>query len=204
MAAPTARAWRSRRVSSCARGEAEAIYDHYTPGADDYTALVAQLHEARIEVLYIGGYGPDAGLILRTARERGDDLQLVGGDALGMAEFWTVAGKDGEGAIYSGRSQTASRHEATALLERFRARGLGTQSSDLGPYAAVQVWAQAVARVGTLDLAPVVRALRRGRFDSVLGRLAFDRKGDLKGAAWRWKVWTDGVSVPIDLVAATQ
>ncbi len=95
-----------------AAGVVEAIYDIYTPGADDYSALAARLQAARIEVLYLGGYGPDAARILRALRARGADLQLVGGDGLGMDEFWTIAGKDGEG--------TAVQHPAE---RRERARG---------------------------------------------------------------------------------
>jgi hypothetical protein len=28
--------------------------------------------------------------------------------------------------------------------------------------------------------------------------VAFDDKGDLLGAAWQWKVWTDGGYVPLE------
>ena len=181
-----------------ARGEKEVIYDLYTPAAKDYTDLLARLRHARIDVLYIGGYGPDAGLMLRTARERGNDLQLIGGDGLGMDGFWSVAGEFGEYAIFSERPDVRDRPDAVAVLKRFRSRGLGTRVGGLGAYAAVQVWAQAAERTGTLELASVARTLRRGRFDTVLGRLAFDRKGDLKGAAWQWKVWTDGDYVPLN------
>jgi branched-chain amino acid transport system substrate-binding protein len=181
-----------------ARGEKEVIYDLYTPAAEDYTDLLARLRHARIDVLYIGGYGPDAALMLRTARERGDDLQLIGGDGLGMDGFWSVAGEFGEYTIFSERPDVRDRPDAAALLERFRDRGLDTRVGGLGAYAAVQVWAQAAERAGTLELASVARTLRRGRFDTVLGPLAFDRKGDLKGAAWQWKVWTDGDYIPLE------
>ena len=38
--------------------------------------------------------------------QRGDDVQLVGGHALGMPEFWTIAGKAGAGTIFTGRRDT--------------------------------------------------------------------------------------------------
>jgi branched-chain amino acid transport system substrate-binding protein len=181
-----------------ARGAREVLYDRYTPAAADYTRLLRRLQEARIDVLYIGGYGPDAGLIVRTARKRGDDLQLIGGDGLDMDGFWSVAGASGERTIFSGRPDVRNRPDAAAVLERFRRRGLGTRTAGLGAYAAVQVWAQAVERAGTLELAPVARAMRRSSFGTVLGRVAFDGKGDLEGAAWQWKVWTDGAYVPLE------
>ena len=39
--------------------------------------------------------------------------------------------------------------------------------------------------------------LRRGRFTSVLGRVAFDEKGDLRGAGWQMQVWSDGDYRPL-------
>jgi hypothetical protein len=39
--------------------------------------------------------------------------------------------------------------------------------------------------------------LRRGRFDTVLGRVAFDDNGDLEGASWQWQQWTDGTYVTL-------
>ena len=53
-------------------------------------------------------------------------------------------------------------------------------------------------RARTFEPASVALMLRRGRFDTVLGRVAFDGKGDLEGAAWQWKVWTDGAYVPLE------
>ncbi len=184
-----------------ADGVVEAIYDGYTPGAPDYAALAARLQAAGIEVLYLGGYGPDAARILRALRARGDDLQLVGGDGLGMDEFWTLAGRDGTGTLFSTRPNAKGLPAADDLLARFRARGLTKSSSGLGWYAAVQVWAEAVERAGAPELAAVVRMLHRGRFDTVLGRVAFDPKGDLEGATWQWQVWADGSYRPLDALA---
>ena len=179
------------------KGVTPAIYDLYTPGESDYSALAARLQAAGIEVLYLGGYGPDAARIGRALRARGDNLQLVGGDGLGMDEFWTIAGADGAGTLFSTRPRPAGLPAATELLDRLQSQGPGTRGAGLGWYAAVQVWAEAVQRAGTLDIAAVIKMLRRGRFDTVLGRVAFDDNGDLKGASWQWQQWTDGTYVPL-------
>lgn len=185
-----------------ARGGQEALYDLYTPNKNDYAGLVARLEGLGVDVLYVGGYAPDAARILRTVRERGGDLQLIGGDGLGMDEFWRVSGWMGEGTIFSGRPDVRARPESAVMLERFQTRGLGTRLNSFAAYAAVQVWAQAVERAGSLELAAVTEKLRRGRFDTVLGRVSFDYKGDLKDAAWRWNVWTNGEYVPLEQFSA--
>jgi branched-chain amino acid transport system substrate-binding protein len=179
------------------RGVEEAIYDVYRPNERDYGALAARLQSEGIAALYVGGYGPDAARILRAVRARGSGLQLVSGDALGMDEFWTIAGRAGTGAVFSSDRNPASLPEATEVLAGFRARGLSPHSGGLSSYAAVQVWAQAVERAGTAELRAVANMLRRGRFDTILGPVAFDSKGDLEDGAWQWQVWTDGSYRPM-------
>jgi branched-chain amino acid transport system substrate-binding protein len=189
---------REARKQLRARGKTEVMYVLYKPHASDYADLLARLRQAQIDVLYVGGYGPDAGLILRTARELGDDLQLIGGDGISMDGFWSIAGDLGERTIFSDRPEARHRPDAAALIERFQGRGLGTRMGGLEAYATMQVWAQAVERAGTFESAAVERMLRRGRFETVLGRVTFDHKGDLEGAVWQWKAWTGGDYVPLD------
>jgi branched-chain amino acid transport system substrate-binding protein len=193
---------REARKELRARGKSEAVYALYTPHASDYGDLLARLRQAQVDVLYVGGYGPDAALILRTARDLGDDLQLIGGDGISMDGFWSIAGDLGERTIFSDRPEVRDRPDAAALIERFQSRGLGARMGGIEAYATIQVWAQAVERAGTFESAAVERMLRRGRFESVLGRVAFDPKGDLKRAVWQWKVWTGGDYVPLDGLAS--
>lgn len=186
------------------RGVQETVYGAYEPGSKDYATLIARLQSAGIDVLYVGGYGPDAGLILRTARERGDDLQMIGPDGLGMDEFWRAAGSAGNGTIFSRSRDGGGSLTAAAILAKFEELGLGPNVGGLGSYAAVQVWAQAAERAGSAEPAAVARMLRRGRFDSLLGKVSFDDKGDLEGAVWQWYVWRNGRTVPLDHLLASQ
>jgi len=178
-------------------GVKDAIYDAYRPNQEDYGKLAARLKEAGIAALYIGGYGPDAARILRAVRARASGLQLVSGDALGMDEFWTIAGRAGTGAVFSRLGNPATLPEAAEVLAGFRARGLSPRSGGLSTYAAVQVWAQAVERAGSVELRAVAKMLRRGRFDTILGPVAFDDKGDLTEGAWQWQIWLGGNYQPL-------
>ena len=180
-----------------AHGVREALYARYPPGELDHTALAVRLESAGIEALYIGGYGPDAARILRAVRARGDGLQLVGGDGLGMEEFWSVAGRVGEGTLFSARPSPLALPAAAGLLAEFRLRGLGMRSGGIAAYAAVEVWSQAVERAGSVKSPAVADMLRRGRFESVLGPVAFDDKGDLTGASWQWQRWSGGSALPL-------
>jgi branched-chain amino acid transport system substrate-binding protein len=178
-------------------GVEETLFARYLPGADDQDALVDRLIRERIDVVYIGGYGPDAALILKTARERGADLQMIGGDALAMDEFRSIAGEAGDGTIFSRPAMRDRVAGAGRLLDAFKERGLGERPGGLGVYAAVEAWAAAVERAGTGETQRVAQMLRRGRFDTVLGRVSFDVKGDLEEAVWSWHIWWDGDYEPV-------
>ena len=52
---------------------------------------------------------------------------------------------------------------------------------------------------GSLDPEAVSTALHSHEFDTVLGRIRFDEKGDVLPAGFEWFVWTDGEFVPKDL-----
>jgi branched-chain amino acid transport system substrate-binding protein len=65
-------------------------------------------------------------------------------------------------------------------------------------YAVVQVWTQAVEQAGTFASGAVAEALRTLQFDTVLGRLGFDPKGDVTGHyTCVWYAWKGGEFAPV-------
>jgi branched-chain amino acid transport system substrate-binding protein len=84
-------------------------------------------------------------------------------------------------------------------VAKFRAQGYEPEGFTLYGYAVVQVWAQAVERAGRFEADAVAEALRRNEFDTVLGRLGFDDKGDVTGiSSFIWYVWSDSGYHPAD------
>ena len=162
-------------------GVKEAHFGQIMPGQTEYAETVSALEAAGIEVLFYGGYTAEAALIARHAHERGYDLQLVGSDNLNSEYFQRVAGPGAEGVRFVSMADPR-RHEAAApVVAKFRAEGYEPEGFTLYGYAVVQVWAQAVQLAGTFDAGAVADALRRNQFDTVLGRLGFDDKGDVTG-----------------------
>jgi len=47
------------------------MYEAITAGEKDYSALVSKLKRSNIDVLYLGGYHTEAGLIIRQMRNQG-------------------------------------------------------------------------------------------------------------------------------------
>ena len=53
--------------------EPAMLYEAYTAGEKDYTALVSLLKEHEIDLLYVGGYHTEAGLMARQMKDQGVD-----------------------------------------------------------------------------------------------------------------------------------
>jgi branched-chain amino acid transport system substrate-binding protein len=61
-----------------------------------------------------------------------------------------------------------------------------------------QVWAQAAEKAGSLELQAMIAALRQHQFDTVLGPIDFDDKGDLTVQNPVWWVWRGGTYMPLE------
>ena len=174
------------------RGVKAAMYEEYKYGEKDYSVLVTKMRDAGIAVAYVGGYVTEAALILRQARDQGYGLELVSGDALTDNEFWLITGPAGEGTVFTFGPDPRRNPEAASVVARFRAGKYEPEGYTLYAYAGIQAWAQAVAKAGSLDTAKVTEALRSHQFETVLGKIGFDKKGDLTSPAWVWYVWKQG------------
>lgn len=180
------------------RGVTEAVYQSYTPGKDDYSVEVAALHTADIAVLYLGGYHTEAALMVRAARDRAYPVQLISGDDTATEAFGIIAGPAAEGTLFTFVADPRRNTEAAEVVERFRAENFEPDSWTLHSYGAAEIWAQAVTKANSLDLQAVIAALREDQFDTVLGQIDFDEKGDLTVQSWVWYVWKSGEYVPVE------
>ncbi len=112
-----------------AAGKKADLYEAYTAGEQDYTALVTKLKEAGIGVVYVGGYHTEAGLIKRQMVEAGMDAVLMSGDALVTDEYWEITGDAGAGTLMTFSPDPRMAPGAAELVEdvprrRHRAGGL--------------------------------------------------------------------------------
>ncbi len=176
-----------------AAGKQEILYTAYTAGESDYNALVSRLKQERIEVIYLGGYYREAGLIIRQAKEQGLNATLIGGDALVTNEFWGISGAAGEGSLMTFSSDPRKRATAAAVVRAFRARNVDPEGYVLYTYGAVQIWAAAAEKIRSVDARKVADALKRqGPWNSVLGSTAFTPKGDVTVPDYVFYVWRNG------------
>jgi branched-chain amino acid transport system substrate-binding protein len=175
-----------------AGGGKPTIVDQLTPGEKDYSALVGKLKAAGIDVIYLGGYHPEAGLIIRQAWEQGYKPQMISADALVTDEFWKISGPAGEGVMMTFAPDPQKIPDAKAVVDEFMKAKYTPEGYTLYAYAAIQVYTQAVKAAGGWDNTKVEAALHGHTFDTVLGKITLDDKGDVKDPVYVFYQWHDG------------
>jgi branched-chain amino acid transport system substrate-binding protein len=188
-----------------ARGVSEAIFESITPHLVNYSDIIEEIRGANIDVVYYGGYSAEAGVLIRGLRDRGDDLQLVSGDGINSEDFELIAGKASDGTVFTSTLDLRDFPLAAELVARARSDDYEPIGPTFLAYGAMQAWAAAVEKAGTLELEAVMEALRTNEFDTIYGQIGFDEKGDVYGyQPFAWYVWQDGDYEPVDPAKLTE
>lgn len=179
------------RKAMNAGGVREVLYEGVNKGEKDFSALISKLKQAGVDLVYFGGIHTEAGLIVRQMRDQGLNAPLMAGDGIVSSEFAAIAGPGAEGTLVTFGPDPRKNPAAAEVVARFRAKNIDPESYTLYSYAAVQILKQAIEGAGSTDPKKVAEFMRSGRsFNTVIGPIAFDKKGDITRAdyivyAWR-------------------
>lgn len=175
-----------------AKGKKETMNEAYTAGEKDYSALVSKMKAANIAIIFLGGYHTEGALILRQAKEQGMTATLMGGDALVSDEFWSIAGPAGQGTLMTFSPDPARNPIAKPIVDKFLAQNYKPEGYTLYTYGALQVYAQAAEKAKSTNVEAITKILRSDKFDTVLGTVGFDQKGDVNAPGYVVYEWKDG------------
>lgn len=185
------------RANLNGKGVKEVLFDSVTQGDRDFSALISRMKSLGVDVVFFGGYHTEAGLIARQAREQGFNAKLVGGDGLATTDFAAIAGSAGDGFMFTFYPDPRENGPATDLVKRFRAQGYEPEGFTLYSYAAVTSYAEAASRAGSTDGRKVSAELHKGSYDTVLGKISFNTKGDPNSEPFVLYSWSGGTYAPM-------
>ncbi len=155
---------------------------NYTANTVDFTNIFIKIKRLNPDVIFIPGYSRDSGLAIRQARNMGVKSTFLGGDAWSSTKISDYAGEslNGSYAVVPWNKDSnlpQSRHLKKIFFNRFK------RPVDHGvialTYDAVNVFAEAVKKAGTLDRKRIRDALARTiDFKGATGDISFDGQGD--------------------------
>jgi len=180
-----------------AKGLKEVMFEGVNKDDKDFTALASKIKSANPDLVYWGGLHDTGGLIVRQMRDQGIKAPLMGGDGLADDEFAAIAGPGADGTLMTYSPDPRNNPKNKEIVELFRKkRGFEPQAYTLYSYAAVQIIKQAAEAAKSLDPKKVAEATKSGKaFKTVIGDLAYDKKGDitrLDYVMYTWKKGPDG------------
>jgi branched-chain amino acid transport system substrate-binding protein len=89
-------------------------------------------------------------------------------------------------------SDPRRRPTAQAVVKEFADKKIDPEGYVLYAYAAVEIWAKAAEKAKTTDAKKVAEVLKAGKWDTVLGPISYDKKGDVTVSDYVFYIWHNG------------
>ncbi len=154
-------------------------------GEKDYAATVVALKAARPDAIFYGGIFREAAVLVRDLRRAWVSAAFLSGEGALDAEFVKLAGEEAAtGAYLTFAANPRALPSAQAFMEHYEKKYAPVGPYTLHAYDATNALLQAIRTArpedgSKVELAKIARALRGMTFEGTLGRLRWDRKGDL-------------------------
>ena len=182
-------------------GMKDVLYEGVNTGEKDYSALVSKIKQSGADLIYWGGLYTEGGLIVRQMRDQGVKAPLMGGDGITSDEFASIGGPGVEGTLMTYGPDPRNKPDAKKVVEEFRAKKFEPEAYTLYSYAGVQIIKQAAEAAKSLDPKKVAEKMHSGmQFKTVLGDIAYDKKGDITKLDYVMYVWKKDPSGKINYV----
>ncbi len=155
----------------------------------DYKAVLTAIKDARPDAYFFGGIYPEAGRLVRQAREIGLAAPMITGDGVYDPTFIDIAGKAAEGTYVTFGRDPSGLPTAQSFISKYTARYGKPGPYSLYAYDAANIILSAIEKTGTRDGAKLAAYISKTTFKGGFGDIAFDRIGDVKKAPFVvWEV----------------
>ena len=149
----------------------------FSSGDTDFRAQLTRARAFRPDVIFVPAYYPEAGLILRQARQLEIKSRFVGGEGWDSPTLLQVAGKSADGTYYVNHFSAANpKPDVQAFVHAYRQR-YGTAPDALAAlwYDGARLVADAISRAGSTDPKKIRDALAATtNFPGVTGSISMD------------------------------
>lgn len=158
-------------------------------GDSDYSAVITKLRSLNPDLVYFGGYHAELGLLLRQAREQGLNNTFMGPEGVANNDLYAIAGPSVEGLLVTLPTDFTKMPSNAEVMENFKKYKRNPNGAFTFPaYAAIQVISDSINAVGE-DSTKVADYMHDNTFDTAIGQVEYDSKGDLKQfefAVFKW------------------
>lgn len=175
-------------------GKVDVVYyGGIIQGDKDFKTVLTAIKEKKPDLIYYGGIYPEAGLLVKQARELGIAVPFMSGDGTIDPKFIEIAGaKAAEGTYLTFSPDPRQIPTARSFIETYEKR-----FGEIGPYSiyaydAATILFTAIKEAGTTEGQKVIEKLHSMNFSGAMGSIRFDQKGDVTAAPYVVWITKDG------------
>ena len=171
-------------------GVTVAFFEGINAGDSDYSAVITKLKSQGVDFVYYGGYHPEMGLLLRQAAEQGVKAKWMGPEGTGNPDINAIAGDAVEGMLVALPADFTQNAANADIVKAFQAKKRNAAGAfQMTAYTATQVIADGIKGAGTDDPTKVAKYLHANSFDTPIGKVSWNKQGDLTNFEFDVFVW---------------
>jgi branched-chain amino acid transport system substrate-binding protein len=167
----------------------KVVYDrNYPPSTVDYSPIVRAIQAASPDIVFVASYPPDSVGMVRAVNEVGYKPRMFGGAMIGL-QFTPIKTQFGpllNGIVINENyvpEPTMKFPGVDAFLKRYQERAPAAGVDPLGywspfAYAEMQILAQAVSAVGSIDQGKIAEYIHKTGFNTIIGHVKFSSIGE--------------------------
>jgi branched-chain amino acid transport system substrate-binding protein len=164
-------------------------YGGIIQGDPDYRGVLTTIKEGKPDLYFFGGIYPEAGRLVRQAKEVGLNIPMITGDGVFDPTLISIAGKSAEGTYVTFGREPAGLPSAKAFIDHYKARYGEPGPYSIYAYDAANIILTSIAQTGTTDGARVAEYISKTTFHGAFGDISFDKNGDVTKAPYViWQV----------------
>ena len=155
----------------------------------DYKAVLTTIKQSDPELYFFGGIYPEAGRLVRQAKEIGMNIPMITGDGVYDPTFINIAGTSAEGTYVTFGAEPAGLPSAKSFMDKYK-----NKYGDPGPYSiyaydAANIILTAIAETRNTDGSKIADYISKTVFHGAFGDISFDKNGDVTKAPYViWQV----------------
>ncbi|MGH8104533.1 MAG: branched-chain amino acid ABC transporter substrate-binding protein [bacterium] len=172
--------------------------DHINPGELDYSAVLSKFKTKNPDAIFYGGEYGEYGLIIKQTRDLGmKNVALLAGDGGRDVQTFSRAGSNDLSRVYVTFARTSG--SEVKVFEKRYVDQYKIPMNAFSPftYVAGDILLQAIQDTGSTDAETLSAYLHSHSFETMVGKIEFDDKGDVKQASLGLEELKNGGFVPV-------
>lgn len=159
--------------------------EYTTDKATDFSAILTNIKAKKPDVIFFGGYAPQAGPMARQMQQLAIKAKMLGGDTLCSPEMGKLGGEAVNDVVFcaQGGSMLDKTNDGPAFKAKFKKRfSLDADAYAASFYDQMMLVGASMQKAQSIDPNKVGAEMQNGSYKGVAGTYAYDDKGNMKQA----------------------